>query len=49
MTVYKCERRRDNKIFAVKIIDKTNLTENERELMRTEVAILKLVHHAAVS
>jgi hypothetical protein len=30
---------------AVKIIDKSGLSEPEREALRTEVAVLKLVHH----
>ena len=43
--VYHVERRHDGKIFACKVIDKTTLKEDERELIRSEVSILKLVHH----
>ncbi|CAK4722074.1 unnamed protein product [Aphanomyces euteiches] len=32
-------------LFAVKIIDKTQLGATEKELLRTEIAILKLVNH----
>ncbi|KAF0689713.1 Aste57867_18861 [Aphanomyces stellatus] len=32
-------------VFAVKIIDKTQLGATEKELLRTEIAILKLVQH----
>ncbi|ETV92164.1 CAMK/CAMK1 protein kinase, variant 1 [Aphanomyces invadans] len=34
-----------NEVFAVKIIDKTQLGATEKELLRTEIAILKLVKH----
>jgi serine/threonine protein kinase len=44
-TVNKCIRKCDNKIFAVKIIDKKNFTENDREHLKTELSILKLVCH----
>ncbi|GBG25659.1 Protein kinase, putative [Hondaea fermentalgiana] len=51
--VYKCERIgvNDNKpenekeYRAVKVIDKAALNEKERELLRTEIAVLKLVNH----
>ncbi|CAK9014363.1 Myosin light chain kinase A (MLCK-A) [Durusdinium trenchii] len=51
--VYKCELRDSNEgkakedriYFAVKVIDKAQLNERERELLRTEIAVLKLVHH----
>uniref|UniRef100_M4BEL0 non-specific serine/threonine protein kinase n=1 Tax=Hyaloperonospora arabidopsidis (strain Emoy2) TaxID=559515 RepID=M4BEL0_HYAAE len=33
---------------AVKIIDKSTLKAHERELLRTEIAILKLVHHPRI-
>uniref|UniRef100_A0AAV1UX67 non-specific serine/threonine protein kinase n=1 Tax=Peronospora matthiolae TaxID=2874970 RepID=A0AAV1UX67_9STRA len=33
---------------AVKIIDKSTLKGHERELLRTEIAILKLVHHPRI-
>ena len=44
-TVYVAKRIVDQSIFAVKVIDKTSLSEDENELLRSEIAILKLVHH----
>ena len=38
-------RRADGARFAVKVINKAKLGEAERELLRTEIAILRLVHH----
>lgn len=36
------------KRYAVKIIDKSEVNEKEREALRTEVAVLKLVHHPSI-
>lgn len=44
-TVNKCVRKNDNKQFAVKIINKTNFTKSDREHLKTELSILKLVCH----
>ena len=41
--VHKCRHRESNKLFAVKVIDKSTLSTADKELMRTEVAVLKLV------
>mmetsp|Transcript_17247 Transcript_17247/g.33855 ORF Transcript_17247/g.33855 Transcript_17247/m.33855 type:complete len:994 (+) Transcript_17247:432-3413(+) len=51
--VYKCERigvndgkpEEEKEYCAVKIIDKASLNEKEKELLRTEIAVLKLVNH----
>ena len=39
---------RSGKAHAVKIIDKAALSEEEKEFLRTEVAILRLVHHPCI-
>jgi serine/threonine protein kinase len=44
-TVYVAKRKSDQEVFAVKVINKTSLSEDEKELLRSEIAILKLVHH----
>ena len=44
-TVNKCVRIIDNKLFAVKIIDKTKFTDNDKECLKNELSILKLVCH----
>ena len=41
-TVYVARRREDNETYAVKIIDKTTLKQDEHEMMRSEMAILKV-------
>jgi len=43
--VYKCERRSNGEAFAVKVIKKKHISEEENELLRTEIAILRLVAH----
>jgi len=49
--VYKCKRisplevKMPEQFFAVKVISKNNLVPKERELLRTEIAILRLVNH----
>ncbi len=44
-TVNKCIRKYDNKPFAVKIINKETFTEIDKEHLKTELSILKLVCH----
>jgi len=53
-TVFKCEKidvinddkpLEQREYFAVKVIDKSILNEKEKELLRTEIAVLKLVNH----
>lgn len=44
-SVYKCKRILDNKMFAVKIISKTNMKEEEKNNLKNEISILKLVSH----
>ena len=54
-TVYKCEKLGENdakpnpltpdKFYAVKVIDKGKLNDSERELLRTEISVLKLCNH----
>jgi hypothetical protein len=43
--VFLATRRSTGEVFAVKLITKASLTEAERELLRTEIAILRLVQH----
>lgn len=43
--VNKCIRKYDNKLFAVKVINKKNFTENDKKHLKTELSILKLVCH----
>jgi serine/threonine protein kinase len=43
--VYKATKRASSEVFAVKVVNKSGLTKAELELLRTEVAILKLVQH----
>eukprot|EP01138_Halocafeteria_seosinensis_P010784 gb/GECG01011014.1/.p1 GENE.gb/GECG01011014.1/~~gb/GECG01011014.1/.p1 ORF type:complete len:1451 (+),score=219.92 gb/GECG01011014.1/:1-4353(+) len=43
--VISAKRKSDGKMFAVKKINKVDLEEDEKELLRTEIAILKLVNH----
>lgn len=44
-TVNKCTRNNDNKQFAVKIISKAKFTETDKEHIKNELSILKLVCH----
>ena len=44
-TVYACARRADGARFAVKVIQKGQLNAAEKELLRTEIAVLRLVRH----
>jgi calcium/calmodulin-dependent protein kinase I len=44
-TVFVAKRKLDKKVFAVKVINKISLSEDEKALLREEIAILKLVHH----
>ena len=44
-SVYKCKRFLDNKMFAVKIIGKTNMKDDDKINIRDEISILKLVSH----
>lgn len=44
-TVNKCVRIFDNKVFAVKIINKQHFTEKDKEHLKIELSILKLVCH----
>ena len=44
-TVVQATHRVSNEAVAVKVIDKRKLGQNEKELLRTEIAILKLVQH----
>ncbi len=34
--------------YACKCIDKSEVSESEREALRTEIAVLKLVHHPSI-
>eukprot|EP01029_Cantina_marsupialis_P016791 TRINITY_DN3763_c0_g1_i1.p1 TRINITY_DN3763_c0_g1~~TRINITY_DN3763_c0_g1_i1.p1 ORF type:complete len:738 (-),score=148.78 TRINITY_DN3763_c0_g1_i1:1043-3256(-) len=43
--VHRCVSRATKDEWCVKIIDKTNIESSEKELLRTEIAILKLVDH----
>jgi tRNA A-37 threonylcarbamoyl transferase component Bud32 len=40
-----CVHKATGKHYAVKIIDKNAIEPEEKELLRTEIAVLKLVHH----
>jgi hypothetical protein len=44
-TVRECVKKTSGETFAVKIIEKATLESDEKELLRTEIAALKLVHH----
>ncbi len=46
--VCQCTRRDDRAQFAVKIICKEELSDIEKKLLRTEIAILKLVQHPQI-
>eukprot|EP00922_Rhytidocystis_sp_ex-Travisia-forbesii_P066186 GHVS01098259.1.p1 GENE.GHVS01098259.1~~GHVS01098259.1.p1 ORF type:complete len:866 (+),score=169.49 GHVS01098259.1:78-2600(+) len=43
--VYRAVRLKDGTEFAVKVIDKGKITGHERELLRSEMAILRLLQH----
>jgi len=43
--VRKCKRRTDNKIFAVKVINKKNLQKNDLVILESEVSIMRQIHH----
>jgi Ca2+-binding EF-hand superfamily protein/tRNA A-37 threonylcarbamoyl transferase component Bud32 len=43
--VHLCVHKVTLKKYAVKIIDKTGMTASERDLLRTEIAVLQLVNH----
>lgn len=46
--VFRATRRADGRLFAIKIINKAGLTDAMREMLRTEIAIVKLVQHPHV-
>jgi serine/threonine protein kinase len=46
--VHECTHKTTAKKFAVKIINKTELSDKDRESLRTEIAILQLVNHPNV-
>jgi len=46
--VFRATRRVDGQLFAVKVINKAGLTDVKREMLRTEIAIVKLVQHPHV-
>jgi serine/threonine protein kinase len=43
-----CTHNASGKTYAVKIIDKAGIDDEEREALRTEIAVLQLVHHPHV-
>ena len=47
-TVHKCRSRATGEVHAAKVIDKLRLQPQERELLRTEIAVLKLVRHPSI-
>jgi len=46
--VRKCKRRSDNKIFALKVINKQNLDKNDLVVLESEVNIMRQVHHGNI-
>ena len=44
-SVCACTHKATGKQYAVKIIDKSGVDDEEREALRTEIAVLQLVHH----
>ncbi|PHJ18140.1 camk protein kinase [Cystoisospora suis] len=46
--VYKGIHRQTNEAFAIKVIDKGKISGHERELLRSEMAILRLLNHPNV-
>ena len=46
--VYKAIERSSGFEWAVKIVEKTRLTDSEREMLRSEVAIMRLLNHSNV-
>jgi len=43
--VRKCKRRSDNKVFALKVINKKNLEKDDLVILESEVNIMRIVHH----
>ena len=43
--VCECVNKENGEHYAVKIIDKNTIEKDEKELLRTEIAVLKLVNH----
>ena len=43
--VHECVNKMTNQHYAVKVIDKTTIEQEEKALLRTEIAVLKLVEH----
>jgi serine/threonine protein kinase len=43
--VHECVHKRSNEHYAVKVIDKKTIDPEEKALLRTEIAVLKLVDH----
>eukprot|EP01084_Bolivina_argentea_P302924 522948_1 len=46
--VYKCQRKTDKKEFAVKVVNKRNLSDTEGECLQNEVKILESIKHPNV-
>jgi len=46
--VRKCKRRSDNKVFALKVINKKNLEKNDLVIIESEVNIMRQVHHSNI-
>jgi serine/threonine protein kinase len=44
-TVYQCKNIKTQEVAAVKFIDKTNISDKEKLLLREEIDIVKTVHH----
>lgn len=43
--VYQCQNRNTGEIVAMKMIDKSKLNDREREFLREEIQISKIVRH----
>jgi calcium/calmodulin-dependent protein kinase I len=43
--VRKCKRRSDNKVFALKVINKKNLDEDDLSILESEVSIMRQISH----
>jgi len=43
--VYSCREKKTNKNWAVKIIKKNSLSDDDKNLLRTEISILRIVNH----
>ncbi|MES1922081.1 hypothetical protein MHBO_003599, partial [Bonamia ostreae] len=48
-SVHSCKKNTTNRDYAVKIIDRTDMTERELESLRLELSIIKLLHHPNVT